>query len=225
MSLVALISDVHSNLHALEAVLDDVSSTVDRIICAGDIVGYNAHPGPAIDTLRDHEVHSVIGNHDRTLEWPALYKGHVQAYPALLQAREHLTDEQYRWVVTLPDTLRLCNGSIVITHSHPVETDRYVYPEDFPTLLNHRGEELVLVLGHTHVQHAEHYPAEDYLVINPGSVGQPRDGDPRAAYALLDTETFDVDLRRVRYDILAAQADIIASGLPESTAGRLARGC
>ncbi|MCU4753982.1 metallophosphatase family protein [Halobacteria archaeon AArc-curdl1] len=216
---VGLISDVHGNLPALEAVLEDCPA-VDALVCAGDVVGYNPWPGECVDTLRKLEVPTVMGNHDRAVVRETGFRFNRMAQAGVEYALEHLEAAQREWLAALPDERTCFDGQVKLVHGHPVDPDRYTYPKDFsPRLL---GDESVLVLGHTHVQHVERYG--DGVVVNPGSVGQPRDGDPRAAYAILDLERRDVATHRVEYDIDRVQTAVSRAELPERIGTRLGRG-
>jgi putative phosphoesterase len=131
-----------------------------------------------------------------------------------------LDDDQLEWLAALPNERTACEGRVRLVHGHPDDPNRYTYPAQFgPHLLD---EEDVLVLGHTHVQHHERY--EDGAVVNPGSVGQPRDGDPRAAYAVLDLDELQVEERRVEYDVDEVVAAIASAGLPAELGERLREG-
>ncbi len=216
---VGLISDVHANRVALEAVLADMPE-VDAVACAGDVVGYNPWPADCVEILRERRVPTVMGNHDRAVVERSSFRVNRMAQAGVKRAQTALEAEGRRWLESLPETRREFDGRVRIVHGHPDDPDRYTYPEEFsPRLL---GEEDVLVMGHTHVQHAERYGGG--IVVNPGSVGQPRDGDPRAAYAVVDLEALTVDTRRVGYDLETVQEAIERAGLPERTASRLARG-
>ncbi|WP_435195295.1 metallophosphoesterase family protein [Natronomonas sp. EA1] len=215
-----LISDIHANLPALEAVLADMP-TVDELVCAGDVVGYNPWPGACVDIVRERCSAVVQGNHDRTVSSPERYRHNEMAYAGLRHAREQLTPAQREWLDGLPRTQTL-SGNVLLVHDHPTQQDRYVYPHSVPGLRTHIDSYRGCVLGHSHVQFAER--VEGRLVLNPGSVGQPRDGDPEAAYAVLDTDTLDVDLRRVPYDVDRVVQAIADAGLPHDTGARLRRG-
>ena len=216
---VGVISDIHSNQVALEAVLDDMPD-VDRVVCAGDVVGYNPWPAECVDELRERSVPTVMGNHDRMVATDRNFGGNSMAQAGVRHAKSGLNDVQRTWVQTLPRERVLFDGRLKVVHDHPEMQDRYTYPADFsPDLL---GAEDALVLGHTHVQHHERY--DEGVVLNPGSVGQPRDRDPRAAYALLDLEGPSVTERRVEYDVERVAGAIRDAGLPAATAKRLADG-
>jgi len=218
---VALISDIHANKPALDAVLDDMPS-VDGFVNAGDTVGYNPYPSECLEAVRDHRMATVQGNHDRAVGGEASFGFHSTAGRAVEWTERHLDDGAVEWLGGLPQESETVFGGtrVKVVHGAPGAPDRYTYPADFsPSLLS--GED-VLVLGHTHVQAKERF--DEGVVVNPGSVGQPRDGDPRAGYALLDEETGDVELRRVEYPVSQVQDEIRRAGLPESLAERLAEG-
>jgi len=220
---VGLISDVHANLPALEAVLDDMPA-VDRIVCAGDVIGYNPWPAECVERVREVASVTVRGNHDRTVETPSRYRANRMAEAGLEHAKAALSDDQLDWLRGLPRAETVAGGRFLLVHSHPAaeREDAYVYPDEFTTLDRHMGEHDGIVLGHTHVQGIR--SVGDGLVVNPGSVGQPRDGDPEAGYAVLDAATDGVDLRRAGYDIDRVADAVEAAGLPDRTAERLYKG-
>ncbi|MDY6819026.1 MAG: metallophosphoesterase family protein [Halobacteriales archaeon] len=216
---IGAISDIHANAVALEAVLEDMP-TVDLTVCAGDVVGYNPWPGECVETVREREIPTILGNHDRMVVSDRNFRGNQMARAGVRHAKETLTEEQLAWLEALPVEARLADGRISLVHGHPQDPDHYTYPAEFrPGLL---GDEELLLMGHTHVQHHEIY--SDGMIVNPGSVGQPRDSDPRAAYAVIDLDARTVDERRVEYDIDTVQEAVRAAGLPERTGRRLAKG-
>ncbi|ELY35989.1 metallophosphoesterase family protein [Natronorubrum tibetense] len=219
---VGLISDVHGNRVALEAVLEEMPP-VDRLLCAGDIVGYNPWPAACVDELRERDVPTVMGNHDAAVVGDAPFRFNGMARAGVEHASEQLSEEQREWLESLPMERLECDDRIKLVHGHPDDPDRYTrytYPREFsPGLLD---EEDVLVLGHTHIQGLEQFA--EGIVINPGSVGQPRDGDPRAGYAVVDLEALTAETHRVEYDIDAVQAAVRETDLPERIGTRLARG-
>ena len=216
---VGVISDVHGNRIALESVLADMPA-VDALVCAGDIVGYNPWHGECVDTLRDHGVTTVMGNHDRAVVRGTGFGGNSMADAGVRHARETLTDDQLAWLSDRPETQTVFEGRVRLAHGHPDHPDRYTYPTSFsPRLL---GDEDVLVLGHTHIQ--GHRTFDEGVVMNPGSVGQPRDGDPRAAYSTLDLDSLSVTEHRVAYDIERVRDAVLAAGLPRQIGDRLRQG-
>ena len=232
---VGVISDIHGNLVALEAVLEDMPS-VDLLVCAGDVVGYNPWHSECAAAIRgegDHglsdeaaamlpegQVPTVMGNHDRAVAGETDFGFNSMAGAGVRHAREQLSEDAIAWLAGLPDERVEFDGRVKLVHGHPDNPDHYTYPAEFtPGLL---GEEDVLVLGHTHVQHHEVY--DEGIVVNPGSVGQPRDGDPRAAYAVVDLAAMTVDERRVEYDVDAVMAAVDEAGLPDRIGSRLKLG-
>lgn len=216
---IGAIADIHGNKPALDAVLTDMPD-VDQLVCAGDVVGYNPWPGACVDAMRDRDVPTVMGNHDRAVATGSAFRFNAMAKAGVEFARKRLSDQQCEWLRRLPDDRQLLEGRLKIVHGHPNDPDHYTYPAEFsPDLL---GEERVLILGHTHVQHAEEFG--EGIACNPGSVGQPRDGDPRAGYAVIDLEPESVELRRVRYDIDEVVTEIEDVGLPTRLGQRLREG-
>jgi predicted phosphodiesterase len=230
---IGLVSDLHGNRPALDAVREDMPD-VDRIVCAGDVVGYNPWPAACLEWVREEGVPTVMGNHDRAVASDSAFRFNAMASAGVEYAREQLTDDQFDWLADLPTERRPFEGRVRIVHGHPEDPDHYTRPREFaPNLLTAGdwGEDEAggtaappeaLVMGHTHVQH--HAVFEEGVVCNPGSVGQPRDGDPRAAYAILDLEEQRVEERRVEYDVEAVQSAIQDAGLPERIGTRLSEG-
>ncbi|WP_323191324.1 metallophosphoesterase family protein [Halostella sp. PRR32] len=214
-----VISDVHGNKVALDAVLEDMPA-VDGLLCAGDVVGYNPWHAECVDAVRERNVPTVMGNHDRAVATGTEFRFNSMAGAGVEHARETLSDDQVEWLAALPDERVECDGRVKIVHGHPDDPDRYTYPDDFsPHLL---GDEDALIMGHTHVQGHEQY--EEGIVMNPGSVGQPRDGDPRAAYAVLDLDALTVEEYRVEYDVAEVQRVVEEAGLPRKIGSRLKKG-
>ncbi|EMA42684.1 metallophosphoesterase family protein [Halococcus saccharolyticus] len=216
---VGVISDIHANRVALDAVFEDMLP-VDGVVCAGDVVGYNPWPGDCVDRVREREIPTVMGNHDRAVASGTAFAFNGMARAGVEHAREELGDDQQDWLGSLPDERTAFDGQVKIVHGHPDDPDRYTYPDLFSAEL--LDDEDVLVLGHTHVQHHESYDAG--IVMNPGSVGQPRDGDPRAAYAIVDLDAMTVEERRVEYNIERVERAVEEAGLPEEIGSRLRKG-
>ncbi len=214
-----VISDVHANRVALHTVLDDMPP-VDGLVCAGDVVGYNPWPAECVAAIRERDVPTVMGNHDRAVSSGSAFRFNSMAGAGVQYAREALDDDTIDWLSALPEVRHVADGRVKVVHGHPEDVDHYTYPDEFgPDLLD--GED-VLVLGHTHVQAHEAY--DEGIVMNPGSVGQPRDGDPRAAYAILDLDEMTVDEHRVEYDIDAVVDAVEEADLPERIGSRLYEG-
>ena len=217
---VGLISDVHANLPALEAVLDDMPP-VETIVCAGDIVGYNPWPAECVEIVREVCDVVVEGNHDRTVDRPHRYAGNRMAEAGLELANEELTLEQFEWLDDLPRRASVADEYLLV-HDHPKHQDKYVHPHEFSNVRPYLDDYAGVILGHTHKQHMA--TVDDRLIVNPGSVGQPRDGNGDAAYAVLHPTDRSVDLHRVEYDINKVISRVEASPLPVKTATRLLDG-
>jgi putative phosphoesterase len=216
---VGVISDVHGNSVALDAVFEDMPD-VDALVCAGDVVGYNPWPAECVAAVRRREAPTVMGNHDRAVATGSAFRFNDMAAAGVEHARETLDDDALEWLSALPDERTVLDDRVKLVHGHPENPDHYTYPDEFgPDLL---GDEDVLVMGHTHVQAHETYA--EGVVMNPGSVGQPRDGDARAAYALLDLDDRSVEERRVEYDVDRVVEAVRDAGLPQRIGSRLYEG-
>jgi putative phosphoesterase len=223
---VGVLSDIHSNRIALEAVLDDLEGrNVDALVHAGDIVGYNPWPAACLDAIREREIPTVMGNHDRAVASGTAFRFNDMARAGVEHAREQLNDDQLEWLAALPDERFEADGRLHIVHGHPDDPDRYTYPQEFSADMV-RGEADVLVMGHTHVQGHAVFEAggERKIAMNPGGVGQPRDGDPRAAYSVLDLDAIEVEEYRVEYDVDRVIEAVVEAGLPERIGARLKKG-
>jgi len=235
-----IVSDIHANWQALEAVLADAAGEYEQILCCGDLVGYGADPNRVIDWARTSLTEVVRGNHDRAgafdddLEW-----FNPTARRSAVWTRKTLTVENREWLKALPSGPRAV-ADFDLVHGSPLDEDEYlVRPDDFKDAFLHMFHRLAF-FGHTHLQGAwswdggRHRPWESGAsldvrgnaawLINPGAVGQPRDLDPRAGYALFDVRLGEVHLKRVAYDVTAARHAILAAGLPRSLGNRLIEG-
>jgi diadenosine tetraphosphatase ApaH/serine/threonine PP2A family protein phosphatase len=241
---VALITDIHANLPALEAVLADAEDRrVEEIWCLGDVVGYGADPGACVDLVRNRCELCLVGNHDLAVLGELDVAAFSEAAAAAVEwTREAIGDEEVEFLAGLsPDGLRAGTGLFHASPRDPVW--EYVLSIDQAGACLELQPERVTAIGHSHValfftRHPEDAgpgetrgaQAEDGLVLdlgegrwllNPGSVGQPRDGDPRAAWLELDTEEGSARFHRVDYDIDRAATSIAEAGLPERLADRL----
>jgi putative phosphoesterase len=199
---IGFISDVHANLPALDAILNDLQH-MDKIVHAGDIVGYNAFPREVIECFQKQNIDSIAGNHDRGISDSDDFDFPRPALEVINWTMGELTIENKEFINRLPTELRLeIDGyTILVVHGSPYEPNEYIYPTDLTLELVEGLDETidVLILGHTH------YPIitklNGVLLVNPGSVGQPRDGDWRTSYAVFDTHTGTVELRRQEYNV------------------------
>jgi diadenosine tetraphosphatase ApaH/serine/threonine PP2A family protein phosphatase len=242
-----ILSDIHANLEALEAVLTEAPRhTFDRLLVLGDVVGYGADPNAVVDLVRSLAPDMIIrGNHDKVAAGVESAEAfNHAARDAAVWTFDRLRPENRDFLTQLPEGPLDIDETVEICHGSPDDEDEYIFePVDAIEAL--RGTRLSpCFFGHTHVPIAYWLstdrfdvivapsetetritlePGRRYLV-NPGSVGQPRDGDPRACYAVYDSETREVTWRRVAYSIEAAQQKIVDAGLPEGLARRLALG-
>ena len=218
-----IIADVHSNLPAFEAVLETIDGlSVDFVVCAGDVVGYGAHPNECCEKMRERAIRSIAGNHDRAALTKEISGLNPYAATAAVWTGENLNGEARAFLGNLQDTLRIDTGSgrsLAVHHGSDRDPNEYVYEDDVDAGILERCSCEAVVLGHTHVPFSISLPSG--VVANPGSVGQPRDGDPRASFAILDTVSAECEGHRIEYDIDAEAEAIRSVGLPEILARRL----
>lgn len=241
-----VISDIHANLEALETVLA-LSNEVpfDRMLVLGDLVGYGADPNAVVERIREVAPFAVIrGNHDKVGSGVERADGfNAVARSAIKWTYDTLSPDNREWLAALPAGPVVIDDLIEICHGTPFDEDAYVFDDLDALRAMNAADRRLCLFGHTHVQVGYRLWKEELSIvtpddprasvlklsdgqylINPGSVGQPRDGDPRAAYAIVDTETHELDLLRIEYPVERAQARILAEGLPEVLAQRLALG-
>lgn len=223
--LVGLIADVHSNAVALKAVLTAFGEMgVEKILHAGDIVGYNPYPNETIDLFKKKNIISILGNHDRALVTGDATGFNPYAAAAIMWTGKVISPENSRYIAGLVDieSTTMDGKQIMMVHGSPLDIDQYIYPGDASSDLLYAANADILVLGHSHIQFKKEYP--EGIIINPGSVGQPRDGDPDSAFAILDTGSGKIELKRISYDIEKVIEDMLAAHLPEKLALRLRAG-
>jgi putative phosphoesterase len=234
---IASFSDVHGNLDALEAVLADIDhQECEAVYCLGDLVGYGAFPNEVIRVIIDRHIPTIMGNYDdgvgfdrddcgcayRDAEMRRL--GDI----SLKWTREKVTPEHKAFLRGLLPNIRLevAGTRVLMVHGSPRRINEYVYSDRGDASLAHIAESAqadVLVFGHTHLPYSKW--VGNVLLVNDGSVGKPKDGDRRAAYALLDIGAeVAVTIRRVEYDVAAAAEAIRTSGLPPQFADALETG-
>jgi len=223
--LIGLIADVHANVVALEAVLSEMGSLgVEKIFHAGDIIGYNPYPNETIELFRKRKIISIRGNHERALLTGDTSDFNWYAACALQWTSNTISSENLDYISKLKDTeaISVDDTGIFLAHGSPNDPDEYVYPEDVePGLLMMTGSD-ILVLGHTHIQFKKQFI--EGIIMNQGSVGQPRDQDPASAFAILDTDTKRIELKRTEYEIEKVIEDMRKAHLPELLALRLRDG-
>ena len=243
-----VLSDIHSNLEALEAVLRAAAShKCDAVLVLGDLVGYGADPNAVVERVRALKpIASIRGNHDKVASGlDSADDFNPMAKAAATWTREALTKTSLDYLRELPIGPRIVDDLVEICHGSPLDEDLYVVADLDAVRSIAAAQRPLCLFGHTHValcgrldarnrleiEAPQGHPAFETVLdgrakylVNPGSVGQPRDGDPRAAYAVVDGERQTVTLYRVTYPIEAAQRKILDAGLPPPLAYRLAMG-
>ncbi len=229
----AIISDIHANLEALTAVLEDIrQQQADRIVCLGDIVGYGADPAACVGLVREHAAFCVLGNHDA-----AIFAEHQRTYfnPFAVEAvrwtERQLGEEDVAYLRGLP--YRVSQDNMLFVHSAPRAPEEwdYVFSGMEARMQARHFFERLCFVGHSHIPGVypldsgmQHYSPTHRFLINVGSVGQPRDRNWRSAYGLLDTVAGSYESRRVAYDVDTAMQKIRDRGLPPRLAERLRSG-
>jgi diadenosine tetraphosphatase ApaH/serine/threonine PP2A family protein phosphatase len=243
----AIIADIHSNLEALESIIAQLQQEqVEAVLNLGDLVGYNASPNECLERVRSRQWFNLAGNHDLALLEPERAEHfNIIAHQALMWSREKLHPEFFDFLRGLPLTQELAGGFLAC-HGTPTSTDTYIayhfQGKRVFSFLRRQTSLKICFFGHTHrralwsrdirgtvarheiTQPKVFLPQEGHYLINPGSVGQPRDGNPEASYAIFDAQEFSVHFKSVPYDIPAAQRRILQAGLPAFLAERLAQG-
>lgn len=242
-----LLSDIHANLTGLEAVLAAAKGRWDTAVCLGDVVGYGPDPNEVIDRIMGMHIRTIRGNHDKAgsgVEDSDDFNPIARA--AVEWTHEQLRPENLRWLRELPAGPLIEDG-LAFVHGAPGDEDEYVFTVEGAARSLHEAPAPITFFGHTHVQGGflmrngrveafrpsigegsgfaamELDPDARYL-INPGSIGQPRDGDPRAGFVLAEPDAGHIEFWRVPYDIEAVQKRMEEAGLPEPLVLRLAFG-
>jgi len=241
-----VVSDLHSNAEALRAVINRMRrKKFHRVICLGDFVGYGAQPNQVLDTMRNWKAHKLYirGNHDRVVA------GHEDAEQfnnaakfAALWTRDHLSAPNRRFLEKLP-LGPIADKDVLVCHGAPHNEDEYVFHDGHAQQIFESNDARIILFGHTHLpvifamdrahrvyggvvtgETIFRLDPELRYLINPGSVGQPRDRNPAASFALFDSGRMSVQFFRVVYDVAKTQAAIIKAGLPAILAQRLEYG-
>ena len=229
---IAIISDIHGNIFGLKAFFEDIKNKkIDEIICLGDVVGYYPYPNEVIELVRDKCTITILGNHDAgVIGVEPEFNFNDYALEALNWTKEYISEENLNWLKTLKKRVQIVrdNKNIYLVHGSPYDVFDYIYVYD------ERDKEMiletmaflktdVLMVGHTHIPVKVEYNNRK-IFLNPGSIGQPRNGHKGAYYAILDTETFTSKFYRLLYDFSELQDKVIEEGLPEILAARLDEG-
>lgn len=241
-----ILSDIHANIDAFETVLEHAAGTWDKVLVLGDLVGYGAEPNAVVDRVKTLAPEAVIrGNHDKAacgIDDGSQFN-HVARLAAMWTGTQ-LTPGNLDYLRALPMGPLQIDDLIEICHGTPFDEDHYVFDGNDAAMALRAASRPLCLFGHTHLPAEfkaidgalEGYaldPDRDTVIplqrggrylINIGSIGQPRDGDPRAGYGILDDEAREVRAFRVAYPVEKAQQRIIAAGLPASLANRLALG-
>lgn len=224
---VALISDVHANLQALEKVLQDAKERgIDVFVNAGDSIGFGPYPNEVIELLCEQSVSSILGNFDlEVIEGKAKEKGEKNL--ALKFARKELTSSHEEYLRSLPRQLRfeIAGKKMLVTHGSPESIDEHIYNDAPIERLSNLAETAkadLIVIGHSHEQLRR--KVNGTLFVNPGSVGRPGDGNPQAAYAIMEFDPFNVEMIRLDYDVKEVADALRKKSLPESFAQMLLQG-
>lgn len=236
----AIIADIHANLEAFQVVLEDIKEQkCTHVACLGDVVGYNANPKECLDIVRGMDIPCVKGNHDEYCSSEDNLEGfNPHAAEAVNWTRKQLTAEDREWLRDLKYLRLVASFSIVHATLDVPQRWGYVFDKLAAAASFTYQNTSVCFFGHTHVPVAfirdsqvrggtyskfKVEPGRKYF-INVGSVGQPRDGDPKAKYVVYDMDEGSIELRKLDYDIPGAQKKILAAGLPPRLAERLAVG-
>jgi len=245
---IAVLSDIHANIEAFQAVLHDLKDRTDSILNLGDLVGYNASPNECVDMAREMGIRSVQGNHDQAVFEPKVASSfNIYAHAAILWTKGVLTQENLRFLGGLTKISNFSCGPAF--HGSPESTTSYIGLHFQARSVLKRmkkgrwGQGNVCLYGHTHKRKVWRMDVrgkvapveipmdgvmrlndEEFYLLNPGSVGQPRNGDPRSSYLIFDTDKHLVKFRLVEYDMSTTMKKIIDAGLPEFFATRLMEG-
>lgn len=235
---IAVFSDIHGNLTALEAVLDDIArQQTDAVYCLGDLVGYAPFPNEVTQRIRGARIPTIMGNYDDGVGFDRDECGCAYRDPdekrrgeeSLAWTKQYVTSENKAFLRTLVAELRLTaeGKRVLLVHGSPRKMNEYLFEDRPESSFRHIAEAAnadVIVFGHTHKPYTR--TVNDVLFVNVGSVGKPKDGDWRACYAILDVQTSSVDVRFVRleYDVRATADAIRASDLPNEFATDIERG-
>lgn len=221
-SMIGIVSDIHGNITAIRAVLEDMED-VDCIVCCGDIVGYGPKPRECVQLIKDNSDIVISGNHDNMVVGSGNYNSN-SAREGIKHARKQLYNDDFRWLENLQDSRveEIAGLDFRIVHASPSGGINHIYEDQLEDAFSEYFDTDVFLYGHTHI------PVNKFidgcLVINPGSVGQPRDGDSRASYATIDPDNLEAEIHRVEYNIDQTRDNIEDYSLPSRTAERLYEG-
>jgi predicted phosphodiesterase len=242
-----VLTDIHANLEALDACIADARTRgFDRALVLGDLVGYGADPNAVVERVVALDPIAIVrGNHDKVACGLEQAEGfNAVAKSAAFWTFDVMTPEHRAWLAALPEGPILVDDLVEICHGSPFDEDAYIFDELDAVRALKASQRPLCLFGHTHYPVSFELSADTFdstgpsasaesqlvlrngskYLVNPGSVGQPRDGDPRAAYAIVDVAERQVTMMRVSYPLEAAQAKVVKAGLPDVLAQRLAAG-
>ncbi len=242
-----VLTDIHANLEALETCLADATTRgYDRVLVLGDLIGYGADPNAVVARVQSLNPAAIVrGNHDKIARGIEEAEGFNEVARSAAQwTLDTLTPAHRAWLLQLPQGPTDVDDVIEICHGAPFDEDTYIFDELDALHALKTSKRPLCLFGHTHYPMTFELSGETFksagpaaaaeahlqmkdgvkYLLNPGSVGQPRDGDPRAAYAIVDTGTKRVDLMRLKYPVETAQEKVMKAGLPEVLARRLGLG-
>jgi len=241
-----IFSDIHSNLEAFKAVLSTSESNgVDKYVFLGDAVGYGANPNEVLELLCNLEpLVAIRGNHDKVvagIESGFNFTRHARL--AALWSRKQITEANKTFLAELNMGAVVVDDTFEIVHGSPADEDDYIFSDWEARRVLTSSERWITFFGHTHkpVIYREsesgfkrmssgqdgcryQLSSDDKYLINPGSVGQPRDYNPKSSFAIFDGDAKTIEIKRIEYDIESTQKKILVAGLPEVDASRLALG-
>lgn len=239
MNQVTIFGDIHANLPALSAVIEDMDSRgLSRRYCLGDLVGYGTFPNEVIEAIREQNIPTIIGNYDQGIgnssdECGCAYKTEFDkalGKHSIAWTNEHTTPENKAYLRQLTNQIPLQLGDlrVLFVHGSPRRINEYLYadrPDSSLERLLDLAEADVVVCGHTHIPYHRRLPSGRH-VVNAGSVGKPKDGDPRACYVVMEANGGDLEVQfiRVPYDVERAAQAIEASDMPDEYAEMLRAG-
>lgn len=236
-----VIADIHANLEALRTVLAFLEEQkVDEILCLGDVIGYNADPVECLRLVRERCSAVIQGNHERMVLGTSLYGVRKETLEATEWTRSQLSPEDLKYIESLPEEKRI-GSDILIVHGSPRDKDEYILStdairENIQALRARHPDVKICFFGHSHYPmvigapevHTRFHETRKLdldrgrlYLVNPGSVGQPRDACPLSSFAIFDTDAWAVTIYRLPYDIPATQKKIIDAGIDRKLASRL----
>ena len=231
---IAAFSDIHSNIYALRAVLKEVDQEhVDMIVCGGDLVGYGPNPNEVIETISERNIQTVLGNYDEGIGFNKddcgceylTQKDQEIGHLSLEWTKKYVSDENKAFLRGLPRQIRweIEGKQVMLVHGSPRRINEYIFenrPLDSIVNMLKSDEIDVLLFGHTHIPF--HRVIDGIHFVNVGSVGKPKDGDPRACYTVIEVgKSVEVSVRRVTYSVDVVMKDIVQKGLPAELAEAL----